>query len=66
MNVNIKIFNILGQEIYELADRNFESGKHTLMWNGRDYNGNKVAKGLYFYRLQSGDMSQAKKMYLTR
>jgi hypothetical protein len=66
MNVKIKIFNILGQEIFELADRKFESGKHTLRWNGRDYNGNKVAKGIYFYRLQSGELSQAKKMYLTR
>ncbi len=66
MNVKINIFNILGQEIYELADRKFETGKHTLIWNGMDYSGNKVAKGMYFYRLQSGDLSQAKKMYLTR
>ncbi len=66
MNVKIKIFNILGQEIYELADRNFNKGKHVLRWNGRDYNGNKVAKGMYFYQLQSGDLSQAKKMYLLR
>jgi hypothetical protein len=66
MNVNIKIFNILGQEIYELADRKFNKGQHMLRWNGRDYSGNKVSKGMYFYRLQSGDLSQAKKMYLLR
>lgn len=64
--VKVKIFNILGQEINELADRKFAKGKHSLKWNGRDHNGRKVSNGIYFYQIQSGDLSQARKMYLLR
>jgi hypothetical protein len=66
MTVKIKIFNILGQEISELADRKYVKGSHSIKWNGRDYNGRKVSNGIYFYQIQSGDLSQAKKMYLLR
>lgn len=66
MTVKIKIFNILGQEINQLADRKYVKGSHSINWNGRDYNGRKVSNGIYFYQIQSGDLSQAKKMYLLR
>jgi len=66
MTVKIKIFNILGQEINELADKKYVKGSHSIKWNGRDYNGRKVSTGIYFYQIQSGDLSQAKKMYLLR
>jgi hypothetical protein len=66
INVRVKIFNILGQEIAELADRKFPKGRHSIRWNGRDHNGRKVSNGIYFYQIQSGDLSQARKMYLLR
>jgi len=66
INVRVKIFNILGQEIAELADRKFPIGRHSIRWNGRDNNGRKVSNGIYFYQIQSGDLSQARKMYLLR
>lgn len=66
LTVKIKIFNILGQEINELADRKYIKGSHSIKWNGRDHNGRKVSTGIYFYQIQSGDLSQAKKMYLLR
>lgn len=66
INVSIKIFNILGQEIAELADRKFPKGRHSIRWNGRDNNGRKVSNGIYFYNIQSGELSQARKMYLLR
>jgi hypothetical protein len=66
MTVKIKIFNILGQEINELADRKYVKGSHSIKWNGRDYSGRKVSSGIYFYQIQSGELSQAKKMYLLR
>jgi len=66
INVRVKIFNILGQEITELADRKFPKGRHSIRWNGRDHNGRKVSNGIYFYQIQSGDLSQARKMYLLR
>jgi hypothetical protein len=66
INVSIKIFNILGQEIAELADRKFTKGRHSIRWNGRDNSGRKVSNGIYFYHIQSGELSQARKMYLLR
>jgi len=29
-------------------------GKHSITWDGKDDNGNKIAKGIYYYRFKSG------------
>jgi len=60
------IYNLLGQKILTLTDGRFESGSHSLVWNGNDRNGNDIASGIYFYQLKSGSFSQVKKMTLLR
>ncbi|MDZ7344510.1 MAG: CocE/NonD family hydrolase, partial [candidate division KSB1 bacterium] len=51
-SVRIKIFNLLGQEINTLVDGLVPPGAHTVRWDGRDRNGQRVVKGIYFYRLE--------------
>jgi hypothetical protein len=65
-SVVIKIYNTLGQEIRTLIDKEFESGYHTVLWDGRDNFGNPVLCGEYFYQLRAGNFSQLKKMMLLR
>lgn len=64
--VKVEIYNILGRVVKTLADDYFSAGTHEFQWNGTDGNGNKVASGIYFYRVESGSYSQAKKMLLMK
>jgi hypothetical protein len=64
--VRLSIYNILGQEINTLLDRALAGGRHTVRWNGEDYRGQRVASGVYFYRLQAGRFVDIKKMLLLK
>ena len=64
--VVVRIFNLLGQEIRTLADKQYEAGFHAIPWDGKANNGRQVASGIYLYQLQAGSFSQVKKMTLLR
>lgn len=59
--VEIKIYNMLAQEIKTLVDRNFEPGNHVVIWNGRDNFGRIVGSGVYLYRMKTIDFISVKK-----
>jgi hypothetical protein len=58
----INIYNILGEHILKLADREFNTGKNKVVWDGRDRSGDTVDSGVYFYTIKSGDRTQTGKM----
>lgn len=60
--VELDVFNILGQNIKTLADQNLSAGYQQIIWDGTDQSGNKVASGIYFYRLKTDSFSETKKM----
>ena len=64
--VSIKVYNIYGQLIKILADKNFHAGYHTILWDGTDNAGNEVTSGAYFYQLKTGDIKATRKMVLLR
>jgi len=65
-HVHLSVFNTRGQEIRALADGQYQAGEHRVRWDGKDYSGNFVSSGIYFYCLRSGAFSRAKKMSLLR
>lgn len=65
-NTTLKIYNILGQEIRTLIDRRELPGEYTIEWNGADGFGNRVASGIYFYRLTRGQDQETRKMVLLK
>jgi hypothetical protein len=64
--VRVAIFNLLGQEVSVVADGDYAAGSHTVVWRGTDQNGNQVASGMYFYRLETPQGSQTRKMLLLK
>lgn len=64
--VKIKLFNSLGQLVNILVDKPQTPGKYGIVWNGQNLAGNKVSSGIYFYRLEVGGKSTAKKMIYLR
>ncbi|MEW6049565.1 MAG: T9SS type A sorting domain-containing protein [Candidatus Zixiibacteriota bacterium] len=64
--VQLRIFNLLGQTVRTLDQGYAESGKHTVIWNGRDDVDNPVSSGVYFVRLEASDYSATKKIIMLK
>ena len=63
--VTVTVFNMLGQKVVTLLDNQTQTaGYHSLLWDGRDAAGRRVASGVYFYQLNSGSFTQTRKMLL--
>jgi hypothetical protein len=61
--VIIKVYNMQGQEIRTLVNEKQETGKHSVIWNGKNESGNAVEPGIYFYQLKTGnEFSNIKKL----
>lgn len=65
-NVKLEVFNSNGQKVRTLIDGYLTAGEHTVEWNATDESGEKVASGIYLYRLTWGDFSTSKKMTLLK
>jgi len=42
------------------------SGTYTVRWDGRDDKGIEVSSGIYLYRMEAGEYSEARRMVLLR
>jgi hypothetical protein len=66
VQVQLKVFNTLGQNILTLIDRLQEAGSYRATWDGKDSYGQPVANGMYFYQIHAGDFTSTKKMLLLK
>ncbi|MFZ5979703.1 MAG: T9SS type A sorting domain-containing protein [Candidatus Zixiibacteriota bacterium] len=64
--INLTVYNILGQNVATLVDREETAGRHTAEWDGLDKNGQPVASGVYFYRIKTDNYNESKKMILLK
>ena len=55
------VYNLRGEEVTRLIDGEMPSGSHSAIWDASN-----IASGIYFYRLQSGDFVQTRKMVLLK
>ena len=61
-HTRIAIYDLLGREIVQLANRPIRAGYHQVVWQGRDTFGNAVPSGMYFYRMEANGFSSTRKM----
>lgn len=59
--VSIKLFDILGREVKNLVNSNIDAGKYTI-----DLNASELAGGVYFYRIETSEFSDTKKLMLIK
>ncbi len=63
--ISLKIYNSLGQEVKTLINnRMYQAGSHNIIWNATDKYGNRVASGMYIYKLKFGNFTKSKTMTL--
>ena len=65
-NVKLRIYDSLGRLIKELFNDYLPAGIYEFEWNGTDNNNKEVGSGVYFYKLESSNFSQVKKMTLLK
>ena len=65
-NVKIEVFNILGQSVRTLVDTKQIANRYSIQWDGTDRAGNKLATGLYFYKITADNFTSSRKMLLLK
>lgn len=66
MFVTLRVYNLLGQPVRTLVAGERESGRHSVCWNGRNEGGVAVPSGVYYYRIEAGELSETKKLLFLR
>ena len=64
--VELTVYNMMGQEIAWLVNGYHTSDSYTVTWGGANANGEKVASGMYLYKMTAGDFIQTNKMLLLK
>lgn len=59
--VTLKVYNMIGQEVAVLVNKNLSAGRYKVEWNGSGY-----TSGVYIYKLIAGDFVDIKKMVLIK
>jgi hypothetical protein len=54
-HVTLEIYNMAEQLVARIVDNEMSAGIHEVGWDGSNSAGNRVAEGMYFYRLQAGN-----------
>ena len=65
-DIRIKIYNVSGELVKNLLSKNSKAGSYTVYWDGLNLVGNPVPSGVYFFRMETPEFSQTKKMILIR
>ena len=65
-DVNIAIYNIVGQKVYTQTTSAVEPGSYEFTWNGVDNENMSVSSGVYFYQITAGEYTATKKMVLMK
>jgi hypothetical protein len=56
-DVSLKVYDATGRVVSTLVDGKVDAGSHRVTWDAKD-----IASGVYFYRLNTNDFTQTRKM----
>lgn len=64
--VSLDIFDVSGRHVRTLQNGFVAPGHHSVTWSGQDDAGRPAGAGVYFYRLESADFRETKKVMLVK
>jgi subtilisin-like proprotein convertase family protein len=64
--VALRVYNVAGKLVRVLVDGEREAGHHAAVWDGRDDQGEAVASGVYFCRMEAEAFEEVAKMVLLK
>lgn len=67
MRTSASVYDVAGRAVRRLfGDRPLDSGRHALVWDGRDDAGRQVAAGIYNLRLVTPGGGETRKIVVVR
>jgi len=66
VDVSLVVYDVLGQKVRQMVDMRQPGGTYSVVWDGRNGQGQQVANGVYFYELKAGAFHSTRKMMLTK
>jgi glucuronoarabinoxylan endo-1,4-beta-xylanase len=63
-DIRVTIYDVLGRVVWRITPGAQPTGLHSVLWNGRNDSGQRVANGVYFYTVQAGDELRTRKMVM--
>ncbi len=64
--VNLTIYDVAGRVVTTLVNETREPNAYTVTWDGTNNRGERVASGVYFYRIVAGKYRDTRKMVLLK
>lgn len=65
--VHLAVYDIMGGKVATLIDHDsYQSGSYEVKWDGKNSFGEKVTSGIYFARMEAGNMQKSIKMNLLK
>ncbi len=65
-DVELSVYNLLGERVAILVDRNMSAGNYSVIWDGVNMQGKALPTGIYFYRMTAGRFSETRKLILLK
>ena len=65
-NIQLDIYNSKGQKVRNLVNSDYQVGRHTVVWNGKDDTGKNVSSGIYYYQMTASEGVSTRKMLLIK
>ncbi len=60
-HIRLSVFNVLGQMVATLVDDNVAAGRYSVTFDGRS-----VGSGTYFYRMETGNFTETRKLVILK
>ncbi|UCE20052.1 MAG: putative Ig domain-containing protein [Gemmatimonadota bacterium] len=64
--VTLSVYNVLGQMVRTLVSGECDPGEHVVSWDGTDWTGNTLPSGVYFSRIEVGNIGTVREMLLLK
>ncbi len=65
-STTLRIYDVSGRLVTTLVDEPMPAGAHSVVWDGTNLDGERLASGIYFARLDAGTESAVRKMTLLK
>jgi hypothetical protein len=62
----VHIYDSAGRSLRILVDESLDQGRHVVRWDGRNDGGADVPSGVYYYRLEVGELSESRALVRIR
>ena len=62
--VIVSLYDVSGKKLLSMVNGVFNAGNHSIIWNRKNVNGNRVSEGIYFIRLKTSNHELRKKLIL--